>query len=351
MPEMDLNNLIEQTRQSLLVRLETLGLSPDEYEHDSRVLSEFTEIAAGQLTQEPGLEGPDPEQPIPLDANMVAQGLTLFCEGLYFALAKFASMGIGGTIKQEMIQNLALHIYEQAKQLVAATYGQEHTPEFQFTMAQQIDIIQKAAEGYLMELVTEYEEINGPIIPAELPAAIAQQMPMMPPHGGGSTVPSAGVSSPTKGPTPHDKYAAVALLLSTLPAPQRSRILSRFSDAEKELITYYSYPQHVADNLDLACVEAHLKTLKATLKKNSPAAKTEAYKGILALVESNPPEKLLSWVTDERPLVKRYLEAHYGRLSGQTHSPADGTAGSPVTLPPRIENILYQHLAKRLNAS
>ncbi len=350
MPEMDLNSLIEQTRQSLLARLDILGLIPEEYEHDSRVLSEFTEIAAGQLIQEPGLEGPDPNQPIPLDADMVAQGLTLFCEGLYDALAKFASMGIGGSIKQEMIQNLALHIYEQAKQLVAATYGQEHTPEFQFTMAQQIDIIQKAAEGKLIELITEYEEINGPIVHADS-LAITQSMPLSPAYGAEPLASTSGNPVQPKGPSAHDKYAAVALLLGTLPAPQRSRILSRFTESEKELVTYYSYPQHVSDNLDLASVEAHLKKLKATLKKNSPAAKTEAYKGILALVESNPPEKLLSWVKDERPLVQRYLEAHYRRLSGQSYSPDEGATDSSVTLPPRIESILYQHLIRRLNAS
>jgi hypothetical protein len=349
MPDLDLNSLIEQIAQGMIARLDSLGLSPEEYQSDSNVLIQFAGIAAGQLSQEPGLEGPDPNQPIPLDDNMLVQGLTLFCEGLYDALAKCAHMGIGGTIKQEMIQSLALHIYDQAKQLVAATYGQEHTPEFQFTMEQQIDIIHKATEGYLMALVTEYENINGPIASNEFPA-----LPNLPPmaSAGGSPQRAAPAANPqkTKGPTPHDKYAAVALLLTTMPAGQRNRILTAFSEEEKELITYYSFPQHVEQNLDLACVEAHLIKLRESLKKSGPAAKSEAYKGIMALVESNPAEKLLSWVKDERPLVKRYLQGHYAPQPGQAQAQPEGHSAPPDPLPSRIEEILYRHLAKRVNA-
>jgi hypothetical protein len=349
MPELDLNSLIEQTTQTMIARLDGLGLSPEEYQHDSNVLNQFTGIAAAQLSQEPGLEGPDPSQPVPLDDQMMAQGLTLFCEGLYDALAKCAAMGIDGSIKQDMLQNLALHIYDQAKQIVAATYGQEHTPEFQFTHAQQVDIIHKATEGYLMALVTEYENIHGPIVSNEFPAAPSLPHRAAPAHA--PQAQKATAASAPKGPSPHDKYAAVALLLTTLPTEQRARILKTFSDEEKELITYYSYPQHVEQNLDLSCVETHLKKLRETLKKAGATVKSEAYKGILALSESYPPEKLLSWVKDERPLVKRYLEAYYARQSGQAHPHPDGHPSAPEPLPPRIEEILYRYLAKRLQSA
>lgn len=354
MTNLDFNSIAEQTAEMMIARLDSLGLSPEEYHSDSGVLRQFASIAVNQLMGEPGLPGPDPANSIPLDERMIMQGLTLFCEGLYDALVKCAQMGIVGQLKQEMIQNLAMHVYDQAKQLMAATYGQEHTPEFQFSHEQQVDIIQKAAEGYLMAMVTEYESVNGPIIHENdvppMPAAVpntpqSPQSPNMPQASQQVATQSKQPLRP-QGSSPHDKYAAVALLLTSLPPEQRIRILKTFNDEEKELITYYSYPQHVEQNLDLECVKAHLKKLQEALKK-SGIAKTEAYKGILSLVESNPPEKLLSWVKDERPLIKRYLEVLYRRKTGQAPIAADGQS-SPDPLPPRIEEILYSYLAKRL---
>jgi hypothetical protein len=353
MSQLDFNSLIEQTAQNLTARMDSLLLSPEEYQQNANILWEFTKIATEQLMQEPGLEGPDPANPIPMDDGMIVQGLTLFCEGLYDALVKCATMGVTGDLKQTMIGELAMQVYAQSKQIVAATYGQEHTPEFQFSHEQQVEIIQQAAEAHLVALITEYENQHGPIIQPE-----AAPTPSSPSDASGSRAEQAGgmpAAAPQQaaapmypqGPNPHDKYAAVALLLTTLPSEQRSRILRAFDEEEKELITYYSYPQHVEQNLDLTCVKAHLKKLKETLLRANPTIKSEAYKGILALVESNPPEKLLSWVKDERPLIKRYLEAHYRRKSGQVQSPDDANS-PPDPLPPRIEEILYGYLAKRL---
>jgi len=354
MEEMDLNNLIEQTAQMMIERLDDLGLNPEEQYNDSNVIRQFAGIAASQLTSEGGLEGPDPNHPIPLDDRMLTQGLILFCEGLYNGLAKCAHMGITGQIKQEMIQKVAMHIYEQAKQVVAATYGQEHTPEFQFSHEQQVDIVNKAAEGYLLALVTEHENEFGPIgeneddVPSPLPNANA---PSPKPQAAPSTQSSNARPAPPRDSSPHEKYAVVALLLTTLPAEQRGRILKAFTAEEQELITYYSYPQHVEQNLDLASVEAHLKKLKEKLQQGAPGAKTQAYKGIMTLTASIPPEKLLSWVKDERPLIKAYLETHYARLSGSIGNPSDGRNSTSDPLPPRIEEILYRYLAKRLTSA
>jgi hypothetical protein len=345
---MDVNALVEQNAQMTIDRLDDLILSPEEYENDVRVIQQFAGIAASQLSQEPGLEGPDPANPIPLDEDMFTQGHTLFCEGLFDALAKCAQLGITGEIKQEMIQKVAMHVYEQSKQLVAATYGQEHTPEFQFSHDQQVDIIYKATEGYLMALITEHENEYGPIAPEHETGSYEDILgqPMVPlPH---APVPSAGPQTPAlrpQGPNAHDKYAAVALLLTTLNPEQQKRILKGFSDEEAELIYYYSHPPHVEQNLDVSYVQAHLKKLQDSLKQSGVRPKTQSYKGILALVHSYPPEKLLSWVKDERPLVKRYIQAHYNRQSGAS---PDGPEIVQEPLPPRIEDILYRYLAKRL---
>ncbi|MFX5914913.1 hypothetical protein ABTE45_19025, partial [Acinetobacter baumannii] len=85
---------------------------------------------------------------------------------------------------------------------------------------------------------------------------------------------------------------------------QRVRILKSFSTEEKELITFYSYPQHLEDNLDMRAVERHLQAFKERFKKRRPDARSEAWEGIARLVASNSRQELLSWVKDERPAVK-----------------------------------------------
>jgi hypothetical protein len=349
---------IEHLSNQMIARLDGLQhLSEEDYEEDRQIIIEFNKIAAGMLQQEPGLEMPGAPQPFPIDENMMAQALSLFAEGIYFSLEKCAEIGIVGDLKKGLLQNLAMEVYGQAKQVVAATYGQEHTPDFQFTMEQQVEIIHKAAEGHLVSFIAEYEQEHGPIQqePQQQPPAT-----MVPPSPGAvqpipqaTHTPTAPAGKPQSA-TAHDKYGAVALLLTTLPANQRSRILNSFTEEEKELITYYSYPEHIEQNLDLACVEAHLKKFRDLITQGGLQTKTPAFKGIAQLAKTTPREKLLSCVKDERPLVKRYLESHYANQPSsamhRTGLPASTQAErqSNTLLSPRIEDILYRYLSKQL---
>lgn len=355
---MDLQTALEQVTSQMIARLDVTVLAPEEYEEDCNILAEFNRIAAGMLHQEPGIEMPGAPQPIPMDENMVAQALTLFCEGIFYTISKCTEMGITGDLKKQLLQTVAMEVYNQSKQIVAATFGQEHTPEFQFTHDQQVEIIHKATEGHIVAFITEYESVNGPIEPPE-PKPSRQPPPQAMPE------PAPQVASPAPSPrppeepapaalmkqsaakgTPHDKYGAVALLLTALPSAQRARILKGFNAEEKQLIEYYSYPQHLEQNLDMASVEAHLKNFRELLLKDNARLKAPSHKGIARLIESYPAEKLLSCVKDERPLVRRYLES---RSTGSSGSIQARTA--PETLPPRIEDILCKYLTRRLEPS
>lgn len=354
-----LQEIIDQLSSQMIARLDSLQhLSEEDYQEDQQIITEFNKIAAGMLQQEPGLDLPGAAQPLPIDDNMMFQALSLFAEGVYYALAKCAEIGIVGDLKKGLLQSLAMEVYGQSKQVVAATYGQEHTPDFQFTMEQQVEIIHKATEGHLVAFITEYEQEHGPIqteLPQQQPQpAIAPPVAGAAPQSTPQPQATASSTGKPKGATAHDKYGAVALLLTTLPADQRSRILKSFTDEEKELITYYSYPEHIEQNLDLACVDAHLKKFKDLLKQGSSQAKTPAFKGIAQLAKTMPQEKLLSCVKDERPLVKRYLESHYADQPSQARHRAGNPAGAQPErqqdglLSPRIEDILYRYLSKRL---
>ncbi len=351
-------------------RLALLPLSPEEAEENADILMEFGKIAVQMLGEKQGIEMPAPgggNSMISLDEKIATQAISLFAEGVYFSMAKCVEMGITGDVKRHLLQNLAMNVYEQAEQIVASTYGQEHTPDFQFTHEQQVDLVNQGAESALLYHINEYEREYGPIeiqAPAEQP-----QQPLLQNTHSAAEVPVApipAVSPPPpvatprpKGPTPHDKYGAVALLLGTLPADQRARIMKNFNPEEKELIAYYSYPKHIEQNLDVACVQTHLQRFKVMLEKGGPGLKSAAYRSISTLAKSYPLEKLLSCVKDERPAVKSYLESHYA--SDPAHATLAGLTGledAPEQsrhfsegLSSRIEEILYRFLARRLELS
>jgi len=390
MSDFDAKALGQQLAEQFTARLDGLNISAEDYQDNATMLRDFNGIAAKMLSEDPGIETPSPTGEIalvPLDEKMIRQGLTLFSEGVYLALIKCMEMGITGEIivpvptnedpnatgklKLILMQNLAMNVYEQAKQLIVVTYGQEETPELQLSNEQLVEMMAQTADSALLYYINEHERQHGPIqieAPAETmaaeglqaaaPQAEAPEAAIDAPKAARPTKkakPAASVKTPAslKGPTPHDKYGAVALLLTTIAADQRGRILQQFNAEEKELISFYSYPQHLEQNLDLGCVQGHLKRFKELLKEGSSSLSSNASQGIVQLARKHSREKLLSCLKDERPRVKRYIDSHFE--SGETSmsgpegfsAPADRHHFSDI-LPSRVEEILYHYLLKRL---
>ncbi len=227
----------EQVSSQMIPRLDNLNLSAEEYQEDLEILQEFNKIAAGMLNEEPGIEMPGNAQPIPLNEKTAMQGLSLFSEGLYLGITKCLEMGITGDVKKHLLQNLAMEVYSQAKQVVASTYGQEHTPDYQFTHEQQVEFICQGAESALMFFISEYEREYGAIAVSEPPARLLPKVEQAMMEDGVPLPDSIPASAPQKpkGPTPHDKYGAVALLLTTLPADQRARIFAQLCLGRKRI--------------------------------------------------------------------------------------------------------------------
>jgi hypothetical protein len=356
----------QEIAADIIARYGSLNLPPEEEQDNGDIIQEFNKIAADMLSQEEGIEMPGANGAaslIPLDEKTIPQTQSLFAEGLYFATVKCAEMGIIGDIKKHLLQNLAMDVYSQAKQITASTYGQEHTPDFQFPFEQQVQYIRQTAESALIYYINEYEKQYGPIeveepspeLISRVEQTLAEEGIPLPDAPQPQQIAPAQAPQPSKpkGPTPHDKYGAVALLMTTLPADQRARILRNFNPEEKELIAFYSYPQHIEQNLDISCVEGHLKRFKEMMRQGGTGLKSAAYRGIARLAKSIPKEKLLSCVKDERPLVKQYLEAHYGgpHQTGASQEGASGNRHFSDLLPGRIEDILYRYLSKRLESA
>ncbi|WP_373532237.1 hypothetical protein [Vampirovibrio sp.] len=349
--------ILEQANQLVYSRLQNYGLTPEEVEGYAQFVASFNSVAISELAKEPGIQLQEDADPIPLDDATASQTVSLFGEGVLYSILRCREHNIGNELAEQLTQQVAMHIYEQAKQVVAATHGQEHTPEFQFNHEQQVEFITQGAESALVHYIDEYEKAYGPIHPEpelELSAAESSETPQTelmgnePESSAGITPPMPPTGAPNTPLKNHEKYAAVSLMLTTLTASQRAKLLHNFNPAEKELIAFYSYPQHVEQHLDIDQVEAHLKKLKALFNKRARKSSQASSQRITALIGLISAQKLLSCVKEERAVVKRYLMAHHPELASQLEQDSSLTQTVPP-LSPRLAEIIYHHLAKRLD--
>lgn len=363
MSNFDKQAILEKVNQLTYTRLQSLGIHEEEINGLAEFIFSYNAIAVDLLDGEPGIQLPDATEIIPLTDQNALQASTLFAEGIIFTLLRIQEYKIPGDLINPLAQQVAMPVYEQAKQIVAATHGQEHTPEFQISPEQQAEYISQAAESALLHFINEYEKQNGPINPDPEPEQqgnpiepspaqpAADPYDFMAPEAEPSwDDPAAAIGPDTyqpsqspahQAPPSHEKFAAVALLLTTLSAQQRARVLNSFAPEEKELIAFYSHPQHVEQNLDTGKVAAHLQKLKAHFSKRE---KNPSSKRIATLIGLISQEKLLSCVKDERPVVTRYLMAH-------SQSAVEQADADPTSIPPlssRLEDIIYQYLTRRL---
>lgn len=364
--------LVRTATDEKVGQMASLEMPDMEFEENAGILYDFNHIAANMLKDEPAIEVPGAPQPIPVDEQVIMAILRLFSEGIYFAMGKCVEMGLTGEPKKIILQNMALEVYNQCRQIIACTYGQEHTPNFQFSHEQQVTMITQSAEGHLMFFIGEYEKEHGPLQlvdkapPVAPPVAVAPQEASSPPAPDSAPPLLAPESPPVPTPTPvpaprptgdhREKYAAVALLLTALSARQRGRVLNTFSSGEKAQILHYADMRHIREELDFGRVQSHLLHFKNWLTQNRVSApRSEAARNMAKLAGYCSREKLLSWVNDERVGVRRYVESYYEtpqapvppwrKPFGHQFAPE-----KTVQLPPRIEDLLYRYLARRLEA-
>lgn len=374
MSNFDKQAILEQVNQLTFSRLQSLGIHETELNGLAEFIFSYNEIAVNLLGDEPGIQLPDATDVIPINEQNALQTSTLFAEGIIFTLLRIQEYKIPGELVNPLAQQVAMPVYEQAKQIVAATHGQEHTPEFQISPEQQAEYISQAAESALLYYINEYEKENGPIHQNEdaeeqgQPIEPAQPQPTVPQatefEPEPNNEPPTASQLPTLPPQPdasqgaaanHEKLAAVALLLTTFSAQHRAKILNRFAPEEKELIAFYSYPQHIEQNLDPEQVALHLRKLKTHFSKREKPAQTPFAKRMTTLTSLISAEKLLSCVKDERPVVARYLAvcAQNGQEMPDREIAEQETAETdPAAMPflsPRLEEILYQYLTRRLS--
>ncbi len=388
-PAFNAEELIQQICQTFAQRFVDNGQDEETADIMVSFLARMCEVSVQMVTQEDEIEIPNTEHTIPFEPEMQQDTVWMFAEGLAFSLEKTAADNIPDEARGEILQNVALYVYESSKQVVLSTFGQEHTPELQIPREQQVDMVTQTAENALNHFIAEYEAQHGAFerdehgldaddmlgedfdnddsqlaameaeAPEELPAP--QPAPTAPPPAPATI--SERIQQTEHAPAPPqqlphkpEKYAALALLLNVIPQAKGQPILQRFTTAEQQAIIQFQNPIHIANaGLDIKVVQSQLGKLHQRFNQHqatqthptdaekaneptSPAPTTH----LQALAQQVPKDVMRTVVQLERPHIRDYVNALFEEDNGK-HL-LDPIDTPPVQLPKAIQHILSHHL-------
>ncbi len=389
----DAEQLIQQICESFAQRFTEAGQEEDTVEIMVSFLARMCEVSVQMVTQEEEIKIPNTDHTIPFEPEMQKETVWMFAEGLAFSLEKTDEANIPDEARGEILQNVALYVYESAKQVVLSTFGQEHTPELQIPREQQVDMVIQTAENALNHFIAEYEAQHGAFerdendssaddmlgdafddddsqlaamedtqeAPATEPAP--QPAPVAPPAPTPATIAQRVQQTPAPPPPqlPHkqEKYAALALLLNVIPQEKGQQILYRFTTAEQQAIIQFQNPMHIANaGLDIKVVQSQLASLHTRFKQHSgeDGADTDSdielethqdssssvEQHLQAIAQQVPKDVLNTVVQLERPHIREYVNALFDEDNGK-HL-LDPIESTPIKLPKAIEAILSNHL-------
>jgi hypothetical protein len=384
MSEVDIQAIAKQVTDRFIDRMASQEMPDADFDENASILFNFNNIAVTLLKDEPGLEMPGATQVIPIDEGLTEAIISMFAEGICHAMIRCAEMGLTGDPKKSILQDMALEVYNQAKQIVACTYGQENTPSFQFSPDQQVSMINQASEGHLMFFIGEYEKKNGPIAfdsdeeddgdflshgqmepTPQLPVAPVQpQAPIQPQAIAPAQAVQQTPQMPAVSNDEREKFAAISLLLSAVSSAQREKIFRGIPDKGRAWVEYYSHVPRIPQELNMERVQQRLSQLRNQLKGGSKdkGASVRPPSPVARLADRYDEHRLLSLVQDERPDIlfavrreyrQEQVPVQYWRYQEPTSSAQDSTspAEQEVRLPPRIEEILARFLARRLDSN
>lgn len=146
----------ERMRQKAEERFAALGFPPDLQAENLTILFEFCKIAANLLKQEPNLELADGSK-VPYTEKAARQHMILFTKCIVSAMNKCHQKNITGNMKMTMLQQLALDVFNQAKQVIVLMLTQQPSPQLE----EHLQSEQKALQQYAShQLKLYYEELQ-----------------------------------------------------------------------------------------------------------------------------------------------------------------------------------------------
>jgi hypothetical protein len=351
----DFQSLVHQQVTLLIDQWSAMEIPVEDVQEAASQFFNMGLIAAQQIQQEGGITPQGANQTIPYTNEMAERIVVMFLQGLGAAIVKAHEQRIPSEEKWKLMQNVAYHVFEQSKQAIVATLGQESTPGVQITDEQIENWLGQTAVEALLYYITEHEKQYGPISRVgeeEMPDLLNQGLEQydetpqdMPTDEWDDTeaTPETVPQSPQQQPVSHGaipaiyhKYAAVGLFVSSLPVSKQQKILVAFKPEEQQIINQYRNPEVIASQLDLGLVARYLKEFKERMGQGKGVSKSQYASTISQVVSSLPVHRLERLFQHERPLVRGYV--------GQFVHASDRDF-DPYTLPPGVEEslILYLH--------
>ncbi len=342
----DYQSIIHQQISLLMDSWRQAGLSESEIQEAASQFFNMGLIASQQVQQEGGVQPEGQTEKILYTEDSATRVITQFLEGLGTGLIKAHEQRLPSQERWQLMQEVAFHVFEQSKQLIVATMGQDLTPDIQLPKDQLLGLLNHTATEALLYYLNEYEKKNGPIARMEeafLQDAIASMsLPGMSLEPGAEELinaPVAPMAPPIAQPSEvHYKFAAIGLLLGSLPIPKQQSILSAFRPEEQQIINQYRNPDVVAASLDLNRVAEYLKHFKSKLGRSSsqkPVAGKDYSSPLIKAIQKIPPQRLERLFQQERPLVRGYIRQCISKDGQGEHQ-----------LPPGVEESLLLYLER-----
>jgi hypothetical protein len=348
-PDEQLQRLIPPLENDLA----SAGISPEEIAATVDIAGKFCAIASEQLNQQPGFQATENDPFIPFEPQHGELCLELFMAGTQHAALRCWELGIRGELTSLFLQNLAQDVFLQSKQIVATTVGEHLTPELKFPHEQMVGWITQAAESALIYYVNEYEKANGPLFQEPIdtnypdyttpssatsysdtkqPSADSLSTNELPDmgyttHPPGTYPPPEQPTGYGERPTPavtasanptapsgqpdYDKWAALALFITTLNDSLQAQWIALFGPQEQAVLRHYMEAQHVLAERNVPVVTQHLSHLKQFLQQGTvqPDYRDKrAMQAALEVLATKPVEEVLWLSKFERPLAQRYIQ-------------------------------------------
>jgi len=323
---MDFQSIIHQQINRLIEEWRMKGLTEDEIQESASQFFNLGQVAAEQLIQEGGVQAQGTEYRITYTPENSTNIVVWFLSGMSNGLLKAQEEKLPSSIKWELLQKAAYHVFDHSKQAVVATFGQEQTPDVQISDEQIIEWLSQTATEALLYYLAEYERQFGPInrVFETTPSLLTEASETAEEEEEGET-PSpaeaptpAATAAPVPAPSPlanidlevQHRYAAVGLLLGGLSTAKQGKILAPFSPQEQQLIQFFRDPEMIAKHLDLGKVAKYLKRFKEKMgydkgNENNP------YNASLAVILPKLPQQRLQQLFErERPLLRSYIHQH-----------------------------------------
>lgn len=388
----DPEQLVAAISNEYELRYREMDLAEDDIPVMVNFLARMSNVAIQLVSQEEDLKLPNTEHVIPFDDNTREKTVHMFMEGLSHALLQTAEMGIPDEARGEILQNVAQYVYENAKQVVLSTFGQEHTPEFQIPQEQQLSMVTQTAESALNFFISEYEKQHGPFNQEDI---MGQADPMMneltddsdndietadnteeeathvDPPGAQPQPPSQSTFPPKDLPYPLEKYAALSLLLNVLPQQRGQALFNRFSPPEQATIAHFQNPTAMIEaGLDLPTVQQQLAKLKSRFaptpvpqpvqQQPVPAApdvtttppapvhlpeKPVPVNPLYELKDRMSPSLARQLLRQERPAIREAIDVLFDEDASQGLLLED-FSNKRKPLSPAIQSILAEHLSR-----